>query len=95
MRRGEYDEAELEEQLDKRGLMNRFFGRATQADHKPWQMYPLGVLFGLGFDTATEVALLATAGAAAPAGCRSTRSSACRSCSRPGCRCSTRSTARS
>ena len=48
--------------------MNRFYGRATNAIKKPWQMYPLGLLFGLGFDTATEVALLATAGAAAVGG---------------------------
>ena len=45
--------------------MNRLYGRATRAIKKPWQMYPLGLLFGLGFDTATEIALLATAGAAA------------------------------
>ncbi|MGI8944738.1 MAG: HoxN/HupN/NixA family nickel/cobalt transporter [Thermoleophilaceae bacterium] len=67
MRHGDYDERELERQLDSRGLMGRFFGRATRAIRKPWQMYPLGVLFGLGFDTATEVALLATAGTAAAA----------------------------
>jgi high-affinity nickel-transport protein len=48
--------------------MNRLYGRATRAIKKPWQMYPLGLLFGLGFDTATEVALLATAGTAAVAG---------------------------
>ena len=68
MRHGEYDERQLEEQLDARGFMNRFYGRATRAIRKPWQMYPLGLLFGLGFDTATEVALLATAGTAAAAG---------------------------
>ncbi|MBI2683871.1 MAG: HoxN/HupN/NixA family nickel/cobalt transporter [Actinobacteria bacterium] len=68
MRQGEFDEAELEEQLDNRGFMNRFLGRATRAVKQPWQMYPLGVLFGLGFDTATEIALLATAGAAATTG---------------------------
>ena len=68
MRRGEFDERQLEEQLDRRGLMNRFLGRATRAIRRPWQMYPLGVLFGLGFDTATEIALLATAGAAAAGG---------------------------
>ena len=68
MRHGEYDERQLEEQLDSRGFMNRFYGRATRAIRKPWQMYPLGLLFGLGFDTATEVALLATAGTAAAAG---------------------------
>ena len=45
--------------------MFRFFGGLMKSDPQPWQMYPVGVLFGLGFDTATEVALLAaTAGAA-------------------------------
>ncbi len=68
MRQGDFDEQELERQLDSRGLMNRFYGRATKAIKKPWQMYPLGVLFGLGFDTATEIALLATAGTAAAVG---------------------------
>jgi high-affinity nickel-transport protein len=68
MRHGELDEAQLEEQLQSRGLMNRVLGRATRAVRRPWQMYPLGILFGLGFDTATEIALLATAGAAATGG---------------------------
>ncbi len=68
MRQGDFDEAELEEQLDRRGFMNRFYGRATRAVKKPWHMYPLGILFGLGFDTATEVALLVLAGAAAGSG---------------------------
>ena len=68
MRHGHYDEAELEEQLNARGLMTRFYGRATRAVTKPWHMYPLGLLFGLGFDTATEIALLATAGTAAAGG---------------------------
>ena len=58
MRAGEFDEHELERQLDSRGLLNRFYARATRAISKPLHMYPLGVLFGLGFDTATEVALL-------------------------------------
>jgi high-affinity nickel-transport protein len=60
MRQGTYDEAELERQLNNRGLMFRFFGRWMRAIDAEWQMYPVGVLFGLGFDTATEVALLAT-----------------------------------
>jgi high-affinity nickel-transport protein len=68
MRRGEFDEAELEEQLARRGLMNRLLGRATRAISKPWQMYPLGCLFGLGFDTATEVTLLVLAAAGAAGG---------------------------
>jgi high-affinity nickel-transport protein len=68
MRAGDYDERRLEEQLNARGFMNRLYGRATRAVNKPWQMYPLGLLFGLGFDTATEVALLFLAAGAAGAG---------------------------
>ena len=65
MRRGRFSDSELEQQLNSRGLMFRFFGRMMRAIRSPWQMYPVGVLFGLGFDTATEIALLAaTAGAA-------------------------------
>ncbi len=60
MRRGEYDEAELERQLDNRGLLYRFFGRWARAISKEWQLYPVGILFGLGFDTTTEVLLLGT-----------------------------------
>jgi high-affinity nickel-transport protein len=65
MRTGKYDEAELERQLDSRGFMNRFLGGLTKSITKPWQIYPIGVLFGLGFDTATEVGLLVLAGGAA------------------------------
>jgi high-affinity nickel-transport protein len=68
MRNGNFDEAQLEHQLETRGLMNRFFGRFAKTISKPWQMYPIGVLFGLGFDTATEVALLFIAVGAAGAG---------------------------
>jgi high-affinity nickel-transport protein len=68
MRGGRYDEAQLEHQLETRGLMNRFFGRFTKTIREPWQMYPIGVLFGLGFDTATEVTLLFLAAGAAGAG---------------------------
>ena len=60
MRQGNYDEAELERQLQNRGLMYRFFGRWMKSITREWQMYPVGVVFGMGFDTATEVALLAT-----------------------------------
>jgi high-affinity nickel-transport protein len=45
--------------------MNRFLGGLTKSITKPWQIYPIGVLFGLGFDTATEVGLLVMAGGAA------------------------------
>jgi high-affinity nickel-transport protein len=68
MRTGRYNEQQLEEQLNKRGLMNRFLGRLTRTVTRPSQMYPIGMLFGLGFDTATEVALLVLAGGAAGAG---------------------------
>jgi high-affinity nickel-transport protein len=68
MRAGSYNEAELEDQLNNRGFMNRFFGRIMKSITKPWQMYPVGLLFGLGFDTATEVALLVLAGTSAAAG---------------------------
>jgi high-affinity nickel-transport protein len=65
MRKGIYSEEELEAQLQNRGLMYRFFGRWMRTIDKEWKMFPVGVVFGLGFDTATEVALLAaTAGAA-------------------------------
>ena len=65
MRTGRYNEAELEEQLNKRGFMNRFLGGLTKSVRKAWHIYPIGVLFGLGFDTATEVGLLVLAGGAA------------------------------
>jgi high-affinity nickel-transport protein len=65
MRRGGFDEAELEAQLENRGLFNRFLKGATRAVTRPWHMYPVGLLFGLGFDTATEVGLLVLAGGAA------------------------------
>ena len=66
MRRGEYDEAGLDEELMSGGLMTRVFGRIFRFVDQSWHMYPIGFLFGLGFDTASEVALLAiSAGAAA------------------------------
>jgi high-affinity nickel-transport protein len=65
MRRGEYNEAELERQLESRGFFYRFFGRWMKAIDKEWQMYPVGVVFGMGFDTATEVALLTATAVAA------------------------------
>jgi high-affinity nickel-transport protein len=68
MRHGDYDEAELEQQLENRGLLNRFLGRFTKSVTKSWHMYPVGLLFGLGFDTATEIALLVLAGTSAAAG---------------------------
>jgi len=68
MRNGVYDDAELERQLENRGFMNRFLGGYARRIDTPWKMYPVGVLFGLGFDTATEVALLVLAGTAVAGG---------------------------
>ncbi|CAJ62523.1 MULTISPECIES: HoxN/HupN/NixA family nickel/cobalt transporter [Frankia] len=65
MRHGQYDEQELERRLESRGFMNRFLGGLTKTVTRPWNIYPIGVLFGLGFDTATEVGLLVLAGGAA------------------------------
>jgi nickel/cobalt transporter (NiCoT) family protein len=61
-RRGNYDHERLEQRLLDRGLMNRLFiGRLLRLVSRSWHLYPLGMLFGLGFDTATEVGLLAVA----------------------------------
>ena len=68
MRAGTFDEAELERQLDNRGLMMRILRPLTRRVDAGWKMYPIGFLFGLGFDTATEVALLVLAGSAVVGG---------------------------
>ena len=68
MKSGRFDDAELERQLANRGFINRFFGGYAKRIDTPWKMYPVGVLFGLGFDTATEVALLVLAGTAVAGG---------------------------
>lgn len=52
------DAAAMEETLNKRGFLNRFFRSLFQLIRAPWQIYPIGLLFGLGFDTASEVALI-------------------------------------
>lgn len=59
LRAGKLNENQLEGLLDKRGFMSRYLGKLFKAIEKPWQIYPIGVLFGLGFDTASEVALIA------------------------------------
>jgi high-affinity nickel-transport protein len=61
MRTGEFDEAELERQLNSRGFLARLLGRVMRRVSKPWHLYPVGLLMGLGFDTATQVALLVLA----------------------------------
>ncbi|MDQ2923744.1 MAG: HoxN/HupN/NixA family nickel/cobalt transporter [Candidatus Dormibacteraeota bacterium] len=66
LKAGGYDQSSLEMDLTAGGLMSRIFGRLFRVIHHSWQMYPIGFLFGLGFDTASEVAILAiSAGAAA------------------------------
>ncbi len=68
MRQGRFRHDELDEQLDRRGLMNRVLGPLARRVDAPWKMYPVGVLFGLGFDTASEVALLVLSGSAVTSG---------------------------
>lgn len=65
---GQYDDVGLDESLNKRGLMGRFFRPLLKATDQSWKMYPIGVLFGLGFDTATEVGLLGMAATTAGTG---------------------------
>ena len=62
MKRGHYDEQRLEDALLNQGLMSRvFLKRIGDRIDTSWKMFPLGILFGLGFDTATEIGLLALA----------------------------------
>jgi high-affinity nickel-transport protein len=68
LRKGRFNEAELETQLNNRGLLNRFFGPLARSVDTSWKMYPVGALFGVGFDTASEIALLVLAGSAAANG---------------------------
>ena len=65
MRSGEFDEAELERHLHSRGFLTRVLGRVIRRVSKPWHLYPVGLLMGLGFDTATQVALLVLAAGSA------------------------------
>jgi high-affinity nickel-transport protein len=65
MRNGSYNEEQLEAQLQARGLMYRFFGRFMRSVNHTWQLYFVGIVFGIGFDTTTEVVLLAATAYAA------------------------------
>ena len=93
-KRGQYQPEELDVLLANRGFMNRIFkGRYNKFINHSWQMYPVGVLFGLGFDTATEVGFLGLSATAAVAGTSGGTSlpplaiiSPCRCCSPPVCR---------
>jgi high-affinity nickel-transport protein len=68
MRHGRFDEKTLEAHLNDRGFINRIFGTMMRSIRTPGQMYGVGLLFGLGFDTATEVAFLVLAGTGAASG---------------------------
>jgi high-affinity nickel-transport protein len=68
MQHGEYDRDALEQQLATGGLMTRLFRWLFRLVDSSWQMYPIGFVFGLGFDTASEVALLAISAGAASHG---------------------------
>ncbi len=58
MKRGELDHEQLENLLENRGFLNRYFRPLFKIVRRPWQIYPIGCLFGLGFDTASEIALI-------------------------------------
>jgi high-affinity nickel-transport protein len=62
------DESALERALNRRGIMSRLFARASARPRRSWHMFPMGALFGLGFDTATEVSLLVISGTAVVSG---------------------------
>jgi high-affinity nickel-transport protein len=68
LRRGEFDEQALEAHLQSRGFLARLLSGMTRSIRRPGQMFPVGLLFGLGFDTASEVTLLVLAGTGAAAG---------------------------
>jgi high-affinity nickel-transport protein len=65
---GVYSDEDVNLLLAKRGLFGRMFRGLLKIINQSWQMYPVGFLFGLGFDTATEVGLLGIAAAAATKG---------------------------
>ncbi len=65
---GSYNEQSLNEILNQRGLMGRVFRPFFRLIRRSWHMYPLGFLFGLGFDTATEIGLLGITAAEATKG---------------------------
>jgi high-affinity nickel-transport protein len=67
-RSGQFDAHALDVALDNRGVMTRLLRPLMRSITRPIQMYPIGLLFGIGFDTATEVTLLVLAGSGAAAG---------------------------
>lgn len=67
-RDGSLDEGELEKHLQGRGFVSRFIRPVMKSIDRPGKMYLVGFLFGLGFDTASEIALLVLAGTGAATG---------------------------
>jgi nickel/cobalt transporter (NiCoT) family protein len=67
-RGGGYSERDLHDQLDQRGLLARLYRPVMRLISASWHMYPLGFLFGLGFETATEIGLLSISAAQAASG---------------------------
>ena len=65
LKAGTFDEEHLEHHLHNRGFLARIFKRTTQKVTRARHLYPVGLLMGLGFDTATQVALLVLAGGTA------------------------------
>jgi high-affinity nickel-transport protein len=65
MRHERLSDDAVEAQLANPGVLNRLLAGAMRTVRRPWQMYPIGLAFGFGFDTATEVSLLVLAGGAA------------------------------
>src|SRR5207244_11492798 len=59
LKQGKMNESELDSLLENRGFLNRYFKGLFKIFREPWQIYPIGVLFGLGFDTASAIRLVA------------------------------------
>ncbi|THF82773.1 HoxN/HupN/NixA family nickel/cobalt transporter [Cohnella fermenti] len=65
MRHKEHEEEKLERILQTRGFLSRLLNPLNKFVNRSWHVYPIGFLFGLGFDTASEIALLAMSASAA------------------------------
>ena len=59
LRDGKLTSTQLDDALNKNSFMNKTIGKLFKIVNEPWQIYPVGILFGLGFDTATQIALIA------------------------------------
>src|SRR6516165_2890274 len=84
-RGGRYVDEDFDMLLNSRGLLARLFRPAFKLVTSSWHMFPLGFLFGLGFDTATEVGLLGLSATQAAKGVSIWSIMVFPPCSRPGC----------